>query len=250
MSAAANSGPNQMPDAGQRGAPLLELAGVTRDFALGQTTVQALRGVDLTIGRGEIVAIWGPSGSGKSTLLNMLGLIDQPTGGQLKFAGTQVASMNDDALSDCRNRNIGFVFQSFNLVPVFSALENVMLPLTIQGVDYPTARARAQEWLERVGLGKFGAHRPDLLSGGQRQRVAIARALVIQPMLVIADEPTANLDTTNSTLVLDLLCEMARNFHVTVVLATHDQRLMERAERHVLLRDGCIVEDKPNGVPA
>jgi putative ABC transport system ATP-binding protein len=222
---------------------LLELRDLKRSFQLGHTSVPALRGVSLSIGRGEMVAVWGPSGSGKSTLLNLLGLVDAPDAGSLRFDGDEISGLSDDALAARRNGKIGFVFQAFNLVPVFSALENVMLPLNIQGVAPAQARARAGDWLERVGLAAFARHRPDRLSGGQRQRVAIARALVTGPMLVLADEPTANLDTANSTMVLDLLWEMSRAAQVTCVFATHDQRLMERAERHVLLRDGLIVED-------
>ena len=222
---------------------LLELRGLKRSFQLGHTTVQALRGVSLSIARGEMVAVWGPSGSGKSTLLNLLGLVDTPDSGSLSFDGDDVSGLDDDALAARRNRKIGFVFQAFNLVPVFTALENVMLPLNIQGIAPAQARARATDWLGRVGLADFARHRPDRLSGGQRQRVAIARALVTGPMLVLADEPTANLDTANSTMVLDLLWEMSRAAQVTCVFATHDQRLMERAQRHVLLRDGLVVED-------
>ena len=226
---------------------LLALDGVSRTYRLGQTTVQALRSVSLSIIPGEMVAVWGPSGSGKSTLLNILGLIDTADAGQVLFDGTDVSTLKDDALADLRNRKVGFVFQSFNLVPVFSALENVMLPLHVMGVDPGEAASRAAAWLERVGLTAFKRHRPDRLSGGQRQRVAIARALVTKPSLVIADEPTANLDSENSAMVLDLLWEMSRSEHVTCLFASHDPRLIERAERLVLLRDGAIVEDRVPG---
>lgn len=225
---------------------LLAIRSLHRTFHLGHATVPALRGVDLEIERGEMLAVWGVSGSGKSTLLNMIGLIDHPDEGSLVFDGEDTATLSDQQLTVCRNRKIGFVFQAFNLVPVFSALENVMLPLTIQGITEVEARQRAHEWLDRVGLAQFARHRPDRMSGGQRQRVAIARALVTQPMLVIADEPTANLDSVNSTLVLDLLWQLSEDAHVTCVFATHDQRLMERARRHVLLKDGQIVEDRRN----
>jgi len=223
---------------------LLALNDVSRSYRLGQTTVQALKSVSLAVKPGEMVAVWGPSGSGKSTLLNILGLIDTPEAGQLLFDGTDVATLKDDALADLRNRKVGFVFQAFNLVPVFSALENVMLPLHVMGVAPTEAMSRAAAWLERVGLAAFKHHRPDRLSGGQRQRVAIARALVTKPSLVIADEPTANLDSENSAMVLDLLWEMSRSEHVTCLFASHDPRLIERAERLVLLRDGVIVEDR------
>lgn len=223
---------------------LLEIRALTRSFDMGHMTVPALRGIDLNIRHGEMVAVWGPSGSGKSTLLNIIGLIDTPDGGTLHFDGEDAATLSDDDLTNRRNRKIGFVFQAFNLVPVFSAIENVMLPLTIQGVAESEAKSRACDWLEKVGLSSFAQHRPDRLSGGQRQRVAIARALVTHPMLVIADEPTANLDSGNSTRILDLLWELSEDSRVTCVFATHDQRLLERAHRHVLLKDGQIEDDR------
>lgn len=225
---------------------LLEIRNLQRTFHLGHTVVPALRGIDISIQRGEMLAVWGPSGSGKSTLLNMIGLIDRPDTGSLHFDGEDTNTLSDQSLTLCRNQKIGFVFQAFNLVPVFSALENVMLPLTIRGVPDAPARQQANDWLAKVGLAGFVQHRPDRLSGGQRQRVAIARALVTSPMLVIADEPTANLDSVNSTLILDILWQMSENLGVTCVFATHDQRLMERAHRHVLLKDGQIIEDKEN----
>jgi putative ABC transport system ATP-binding protein len=223
--------------------PLFQLSGIERHFALGETTVPALRGVSLSIERGESVAIWGPSGSGKSTLLNLLGLIDAPNAGELRFDGEDVLALDDDALTDCRNRKIGFVFQGFNLMPVLTALENVMLPLQIRGVATSVARQRASDWLAHVGLERFAAHRPDKLSGGQRQRVAIARALVVEPMLVIADEPTANLDSENSRAVIDLLQKMNQETGVTCVFSTHDPRLLDHVPRHVRLADGLIESD-------
>jgi len=224
---------------------LFELANIHRTFALGDTRVHALRGVDLTIERGESVAIWGPSGSGKSTLLNLLGLIDAPDEGTVRFEGRDAASLSDDALTDCRNRKIGFVFQGFNLVPVLTALENVMLPLQIQGLEGAAARRRAGEWLARVGLERFAGFRPDKLSGGQRQRVAIARALVTGPALVIADEPTANLDSENSRAVIGLLQHLNAETGVTCVFSTHDPRLLEHVPRQVRLVDGRIAEANP-----
>ncbi len=222
---------------------LFNLTGVERHFALGETTVHALRGIDLTVQRGESVAIWGPSGSGKSTLLNLLGLIDEPDAGSLHFDGEDVHALADNKLTDCRNRKIGFVFQGFNLVPVLTALENVMLPLQIRGLGHSEARNRASAWLDHVGLARFAAFLPDKLSGGQRQRVAIARALVIDPMLVIADEPTANLDSENSRAVIDLLQQMNRETGVTCVFSTHDPRLLDHVPRHVRLADGLIESD-------
>ncbi|MGE5386046.1 MAG: ABC transporter ATP-binding protein [Betaproteobacteria bacterium] len=224
--------------------PLFELSGIQRHFTMGETVVQALGGIDIVIHRGESVAIWGPSGSGKSTLLNLLGLIDAPDAGRLRFDGHEVHGLSDDELTDCRNRNIGFVFQGFNLVPVLTALENVMLPLQIRGLGIREARKSAADWLAKVGLEQFAAFRPDKLSGGQRQRVAIARALVVEPMLVIADEPTANLDSENSRAVIDLLQAMNRETGVTCVFSTHDPRLLDQVPRHVRLADGRIESDR------
>jgi putative ABC transport system ATP-binding protein len=226
-----------------KGEPLFELTNIHRRFQLGATTVRALRGVDLSIACGESVAIWGPSGSGKSTLLNLLGLIDAPDEGSLIFAGEDVHALDDDALTDRRSRKIGYVFQNFNLVPVLTALENVMLPLQIQGQG-SRVRQRAGDWLERVGLGSFAAFRPDKLSGGQRQRVAIARALVIDPMLVLADEPTANLDSENSRALVDLLQQLNAETGVTCVFSTHDPRLLDHVPRHVQLVDGRVASDR------
>ncbi len=226
------------------GTPLFTLEGVERSFALGSTRVRALRGVNLTVRRGEQIAIWGPSGSGKSTLLNILGLVDRADAGRVVFDGQDIASLGHDALTDLRSRKIGFVFQSFNLVPVLSALENVMLPLQVQGLAAGVARGRARDWLDRVGLSASAAARPDQLSGGQRQRVAIARALIAEPMLVIADEPTANLDSVNSQAVIDLMQQMNRATGVTCVFSTHDPRLLDKVPRRVLMSDGLIGEDR------
>lgn len=223
--------------------PLLELSGIEREFALGQTHIRALRGIDLQVQRGEFVAIWGPSGSGKSTLLNLLGLIDAADRGRLKFEGQDVSTLSDDALSDCRNQKIGFVFQSFNLIPVLTAAENVMLPLQVQGVPAAQARQRALTWLGKVGLGEFAAFRPDRLSGGQRQRVAIARALVGEPRLLIADEPTANLDSRTSHEVIDLIEALNHETGVTCIFTTHDPRLLSRVPRQLKLEDGLISTD-------
>lgn len=222
---------------------LLTLRGVEREFALGETRIHALRGVDLDVAAGQFMAIWGPSGSGKSTLLNLLGLIDQADRGSVLFEGQDVSRMSDDALSDCRNHKIGFVFQSFNLVPVLTALENVGLPLQIQGVAAADVRRRAKQWLEQVGLGQFLDFRPDRLSGGQRQRVAIARALVAQPRLLIADEPTANLDSQTSREVIDLIERLNRETGVTCIFTTHDPRLLARVPRQLHLQDGLIFQD-------
>ncbi len=225
-------------------APLLRIRDIRRRFMLGETTIDALRGVSLDIHAGEFLAVWGPSGSGKSTLMNIIGLIDAPTSGEVWFDNEDTRRLDDDAITDFRGRRIGFVFQSFNLVPVLSALENVMLPLQIQGAAEDTARSRAARALDDVGLGEFHAVRPDKLSGGQRQRVAIARALAVEPRLVIADEPTANLDSENSRMIVDLMREMNRSKEVTFVFTTHDPRLLEHVDRKILLRDGLIAEDE------
>jgi putative ABC transport system ATP-binding protein len=225
-------------------APLIRLTDVRRQFHLGETVVDALAGVSLDIHAGEFLAVWGPSGSGKSTLMNLLGLIDAPTSGSVRFDSEEIGDLTDDALTDFRSRRIGFVFQSFNLVPVISALENVALPLQIQGVVKDEALARARAGLEEVGLGAFHNSRPDKLSGGQRQRVAIARALATRPSMVIADEPTANLDSENSRMVVDLMRQMNQAHGVTFVFTTHDPRLLDHVDRKILLRDGRIEQDE------
>ena len=224
--------------------PLVRLQDAHRRFHLGETVVKALDGVTLDIHPGEFMAVWGPSGSGKSTLMNLVGLIDAPDDGQVWFENQDSRTLDDDALSAFRGRRIGFVFQSFNLVPVLSALENVMLPMQIAGTGKSEARERAAQALAEVGLERFAASRPDRLSGGQRQRVAIARALAIRPRLVIADEPTANLDSENSRMVVDLMREMNRAHGVTFVFTTHDPRLLDHVDRKILLRDGVIERDE------
>lgn len=224
--------------------PILKLRNIRRRFMLGETSIEALNNISLDIHEGEFLAVWGPSGSGKSTLMNIIGLIDMPTAGEVTFDGQDTHLLDDDALTDFRGSKIGFVFQSFNLVPVLTALENVMLPLQIRGVAEAEARRRAQAALVDVGLEQFMASLPDKLSGGQRQRVAIARALVVNPKLVIADEPTANLDSENSRMVVELMREMNRARKVTFVFTTHDPRLLDHVDRKVLLRDGSIASDE------
>jgi putative ABC transport system ATP-binding protein len=224
--------------------PLLRLREVRRRFLLGETEVEALKGVSLDVHAGEFLAVWGPSGSGKSTLMNIIGLTDAPSAGEVWFDEQDTRRLADDELTEFRGHKIGFVFQGFNLVPVLTALENVMLPLQIQGTSESEARTRAMAALAEVGLAKFTASRPDKLSGGQRQRVAIARALVVRPRLVIADEPTANLDSENSRMVVDLMREMNRARGVTFVFTTHDPRLLEHVDRKILLHDGQIESDE------
>ena len=226
--------------------PLVTLQSVTKNYKLGDITVPALLGLDLGIHEGEFAAIWGPSGSGKTSLLNLIGLIDTPSSGCVLVGGQNTARLSDDALSEMRNRLIGFVFQSFNLVPVLTALENVELPLQIRGVSHKNARSAARELLEQVGLARLADVRPDQMSGGQRQRVAIARALVTSPSIVLADEPTANLDSETGQQIVDLMREMNQQRQVTFVFATHDPKLLDGVSRHICLADGAIVEDRSN----
>lgn len=220
---------------------LLEMKGITKDYRLGETVVHALRGIDLQIDTKEFVAIWGPSGSGKTTLLNLISAIDEPTTGELAIAGKDVRSLTDNQKSVHRNETIGFVFQGFNLVPVLSALENVMLPLQIKGASATEARKQALSRLEEVGLGDLVHNRPAKMSGGQQQRVSIARALVNNPSMVIADEPTANLDSETARMIIDLMRALNEKDHVTFIFSTHDQRLLDRVHRLVRLEDGKIV---------
>jgi putative ABC transport system ATP-binding protein len=226
--------------------PLLDLQGVTKDYQTGHLTVHALRGVDLTVDAGEFVAIVGPSGSGKSTLMHILGCLDRPTAGRFSLAGVDVATLDDDGLALLRSRAIGFVFQSYNLLPRTSALENVAAPLLYQGVARRDRLARAKLELERLGLGDRLFHDSTELSGGQQQRVAIARALVTEPALVLADEPTGDLDSASGAEVLSLLTALHRAGR-TVVLITHDLGIAAAAPRIVHVRDGLL---EPNAVAA
>jgi putative ABC transport system ATP-binding protein len=223
---------------------IVELKGIHKSYEMGEVSIHAVRGVDLTIREHEFVAVWGPSGSGKSTLCHLAGIIDQPSSGSVIFRGRDVLALSDDEQSELRNSSIGFVFQSFNLVPVLSALENVMLPLQIRGESREAAREKSMASLREAGVETHAHHRPHKLSGGQQQRVAIARALVTDPVLVVADEPTANLDTESARRILDLMREVNRAHGTAFVFSTHDQRLLDRVSRQVHLRDGVIVEDK------
>ena len=232
-------------DLSKRG-PLVSIQAVTKEYKLGEITVRALRGLDLEIHEGEFAAIWGPSGSGKTSLLNLIGLIDAPSSGRVLVAGKDTATVSDDALAEMRNHFVGFVFQTFNLISVLTAIENVQLPLQIRGVNHRKARSAAGELLEQVGLAGLAGARPDQMSGGQRQRVAIARALVTSPAIVLADEPTANLDSETGQQIIDLMRQLNRNRRVTFVFATHDPRLLNGVNRHICLADGNIVEDQSN----
>jgi putative ABC transport system ATP-binding protein len=220
---------------------------VSKEYPMGDTPVKALEDIVLSILPGEFVAIWGPSGSGKSTLCNLIGLIDTPTKGTLFLEGQDTARMTDNKRSDLRSEFIGFVFQGFNLLPVLSAVENVMFPLEFKGEKKKYAMERAMALLVEMGIEKFSYHRPQKLSGGQQQRVAIARALVTQPRLVIADEPTANLDSQTAMDIIELMRSINRKTGTTFVFSTHDQRLLERVDRKILLRDGRMMGDERNG---
>jgi len=225
-------------------APVFRARGLVKRYAMGESIVEALRGVDLEVGAGEVVAVAGPSGSGKSTLLHLLGTLDEPDAGSLEVAGTAVAAMDERARTLFRRLRLGFVFQTFNLLPVLSAEENVELPLWLAGVGGRERRARARAALAEVGLGGRVGHRPDQLSGGERQRVAIARALVHRPLAVLADEPTGNLDSETAVAVMDLLTALNRSSGTAFVVCTHDPALIARAPRRVFLRDGRVVADE------
>jgi putative ABC transport system ATP-binding protein len=216
--------------------------GLKRDYDMGGEVVRALRGVDVGIRRNEYVAIMGPSGSGKSTLMNLIGCLDTPTDGEYWLNGTLVSEMSDDALARVRNREIGFVFQTFNLLPRATALHNVELPLVYAGVPSTERKKRATEALERVQLGERLLHKPNELSGGQRQRVAIARALVNNPSILLADEPTGNLDSATSAEIMRVFEELA-NQGQTVIMVTHEPDIAAHARRVIVLRDGLIETD-------
>ncbi|MDR0353622.1 MAG: ABC transporter ATP-binding protein [Opitutaceae bacterium] len=226
-----------------RGALVIEIEGVTKLYHMGSETIHALRGVSLKIHRNEYLAIMGPSGSGKSTLMNMLGCLDTPTAGHYEFTGKNVARMDDNELAAIRNQEIGFVFQTFNLLPRSTALHNVELPLIYAGMPRPERLARARAALARVGLANRMDHRPNELSGGQRQRVAIARALVNRPSLLLADEPTGNLDTRTGEEIMALFETLYEQGH-TLIVVTHEEDIARHARRIVRLRDGLIETDR------
>ncbi len=223
---------------------VIRTVALTRDYPMGGEIVRALRGVDLEIRRNEFVAIMGPSGSGKSTLMNLIGCLDTPTAGQYWLAGLEVSRMSDDELARVRNREIGFVFQTFNLLPRASSLHNVELPLIYAGLKARERREKAERALAAVGLADRMEHKPAELSGGQRQRVAIARALVTEPSIILADEPTGNLDSTTSEEIMRVFEDLHRTRGQTIVMVTHEADIAHHAERVVTLHDGRISSDR------
>jgi len=222
---------------------MIDIENITKDYVMGEEIVRALRGVSLQIHRNEYIAVMGPSGSGKSTLMNMLGCLDTPTSGRYEFNGKNVAEMNDDELAAIRNREIGFVFQTFNLLPRSTSLRNVELPLIYAGLDPETRQERATQALVDVGLADRIHHKPNELSGGQRQRVAIARALVNDPSIILADEPTGNLDSKTGEEIMTLFEDLYQRGH-TIILVTHERDIAAHARRTLRLRDGLIESDE------
>lgn len=231
---------------------LLVIRDLTKTFTQGQTEVCALSSVNLEVAQGEFAALVGPSGSGKTTLLNLVGALDVPTRGAVCVNGTDLQTLSAHQRATFRLTEVGFVFQAYNLVPVLSALENVELIMILQGYSRARARARASQYLAWVGLSEVVHRRPSALSGGQQQRVAVARALAPEPQLVLADEPTANLDAANATGLLDIMHQLCHEQNTTFIFSTHDPRVMARAERIITLEDGCIVDDafQPNASDA
>ncbi|GAB4490326.1 MAG: ABC transporter ATP-binding protein [Anaerolineales bacterium] len=222
---------------------IISTSNLTKIYGSGPTAVTALDHVSLKIDPGEFVAIMGPSGCGKSTLLHLIGGLDKATDGSVAVDGHNLNDLDDDSLTELRRRKMGFVFQFYNLIPVLTALENAALPVTLDGVKSAEAQKRAAEWLSRFGLGDRLSHRPDQLSGGQQQRVAIARALVAEPMLILADEPTGNLDTKSSDEIAALLRQVSKEFGRAVIMVTHDPRIAAYADRIIFLKDGKVAEE-------
>ncbi|MFP4661784.1 MAG: ABC transporter ATP-binding protein [Halanaerobiales bacterium] len=223
---------------------LLELKGVEKIYQQGKIDVRALRGVDLTVEKGEFTTVFGPSGSGKTTLLNMIGCLDKPTSGEIIFDGSELTDLSKKELAMIRRYNVGFIFQSYNLIPVLSAYENVEFAIRLTDVNEKEMHEKVMDILEAVGLGDMINRRPNELSGGQKQRVAIARALVKEPKLILADEPTANLDSKTSDEVLEIMVKMNETHDTTFIFSTHDPQVMEYANRLIEIKDGKITKDK------
>ena len=227
--------------------PLMSMKGVTKEYKLGKTLVRALRGLDLEIDQGEVVAIMGPSGSGKSTLMHILGALDLPTEGLAVIDGSELKSMKESDLVTFRGKKVGFVFQTFNLIQTLSALQNVELPMIFQGVGKAERIRKSKDLLTRVGLADRIRHKPNELSGGERQRVAVARSLANDPEIILADEPTGNLDTESGEAILELLKNLSTRDGKTVILVTHDPEAAEIADRVIRLRDGCVASEGRHG---
>ncbi|MDD6320416.1 MAG: ABC transporter ATP-binding protein [Oscillospiraceae bacterium] len=233
---------------GAESEPLIRMQGIRKSYYIGQPNeLEILHGIDLTVYPGEFVAIVGESGSGKSTLMNVMGVLDRPTAGNYTLDGVDIHTAKENELAAIRNSKIGFVFQTYNLIGRQSALKNVELPMLYAGVPAAERTARAQQWLERVGMGNRMRHRPNELSGGQKQRVAIARAMVNDPALILADEPTGALDSETSRVVMDLFHEMHEKYHKTIVLITHNRTLADECQRVLTLHDGRIVDERKGG---
>ena len=240
-----NDAPQPVSPVPETKKPLIEMHGIRKSYYIGKPNeLEILHGIDLTVYPGEFVAIVGESGSGKSTLMNIIGVLDKPTSGEYTLDGINIHDAKDNQLADIRNRKIGFVFQTYNLIGRQSALKNVELPMLYAGVPGGERTRRAKEWLERVGMGERMKHQPNELSGGQKQRVAIARAMVNEPALILADEPTGALDSQTSRTVMDLFHEMHNTYHKTIVLITHNPELADERERVLTLRDGLIVGER------
>ena len=240
-----NDAPQPVSPVPETKKPLIEMHGIRKSYYIGKPNeLEILHGIDLTVYPGEFVAIVGESGSGKSTLMNIIGVLDKLTAGEYTLDGVNIHDAKDNQLADIRNRKIGFVFQTYNLIGRQSALKNVELPMLYAGVPGGERTRRAKEWLERVGMGERMKHQPNELSGGQKQRVAIARAMVNEPALILADEPTGALDSQTSRTVMDLFHEMHNTYHKTIVLITHNPELADECERVLTLRDGLIVGER------
>ena len=240
-----NDAPQPVSPVPETKKPLIEMHGIRKSYYIGKPNeLEILHGIDLTVYPGEFVAIVGESCSGKSTLMNIIGVLDKPTSGEYTLDGVNIHDAKDNQLADIRNRKIGFVFQTYNLIGRQSALKNVELPMLYAGVPGGERTRRAKEWLERVGMGERMKHQPNELSGGQKQRVAIARAMVNEPALILADEPTGALDSQTSRTVMDLFHEMHNTYHKTIVLITHNPELADECERVLTLRDGLIVGER------